>query len=83
MIESIIGFCSTCHKEILEHESYSVKKKKILSHGMLMMSFFYPPITQKRYVDCVICKRFESVGHTELLFMDGKKEIRVCGWCNH
>jgi len=49
----------------------------------LTMSFFYPPITEKRYVDCVICKRFVSVGHTELLFMDVRKEVRVCGWCNH
>ena len=40
-------------------------------------------ISEKRYVDCVICKRFVSVGHTELLFMDAKKEVRVCGWCNH
>ena len=39
---------------------------------MLMMSFFYPPIAEKRYVDCVLCKRFVSVGQTELLFMDKK-----------
>ena len=48
-----------------------------------MMSYFNPPVTEKRYVDCILCKRFVTVGHTELLFMDGKKEIRVCGWCNH
>jgi len=33
MIESIIAFCHTCHKEILEHESYSVKKKKYYHMG--------------------------------------------------
>ena len=48
-----------------------------------MSTFFFPPITEKRYVDCVLCKRFVSVGQTDLLFMDGKKEIRVCGWCNY
>ena len=48
-----------------------------------MMSYFYPPTSKMRYVDCVLCKRPISVGHSELLFMDGKKEIRVCGWCNH
>ena len=80
---NIIGFCQSCHKQIMEHESYSVKKKKILSHRMLIMSYFNPPITEKRYVDCILCKRFVSVGQTELLFMDGKKEVRVCAWCNH
>lgn len=49
----------------------------------LTMSYFSPPITEKRYFDCVLCKRFVSVGQTELLFMDGKKEVRVCAWCNH
>jgi len=48
-----------------------------------MMSCFFSPITEKRYFDCVICQRFVSVGQTELLFMDGKKEVRVCAWCNH
>ena len=50
---------------------------------MLMMSYFFPPVTEKRYVDCVLCKRFVSVGQTELLFMDKKIEIRVCAWCNY
>lgn len=45
--------------------------------------YFTYSITKQRYADCVICKRFVTVGHTELLFMDGKKEIRVCSWCNN
>ena len=40
------------------------------------MSCFFPPVTKLRYIDCVICKRFVSVGHTELLFMDGDEEVR-------
>ena len=42
-----------------------------------MMSYFFPPATEKRYVDCVLCKRFVSVGNTELLFMDGKIKMSM------
>ena len=28
-----VAFCATCKKEILEHESYSVKKKKYYHIG--------------------------------------------------
>jgi len=30
---NIVAFCATCKKEILEHESYSVKKKKYYHMG--------------------------------------------------
>jgi len=30
---NIIAFCHTCHKQIMEHESYSVKKKKYYHIG--------------------------------------------------
>ena len=59
------------------------KENIFTSDAPKMSTFFFPPITEKRYVDCVMCKRFVSVGQTELLFMDKKKEIRVCAWCNH
>ena len=49
----------------------------------MLVMYFFTPITKMRYVDCVICKRFVTVGHTELLFMDARKEIRVCAWCNN
>jgi hypothetical protein len=34
MIEAV-GWCSTCHKEILTHESYSIKKKKYYHMGCI------------------------------------------------
>ena len=30
---NIIGFCQSCHKQILQYESYSVKKKKYYHIG--------------------------------------------------
>jgi len=32
---------------------------------------------------CAICHRYCSKTHTELLFMDGNEEVRVCYLCNH
>ena len=39
--------------------------------------------TPMRFCYCKICHRLTSVGHTELLFMDGDDEVRVCYLCNH
>ena len=39
--------------------------------------------TPMRFCNCCICHRLTSKGHTELLFMDGDTEVRVCYLCNH
>jgi hypothetical protein len=32
-MNEIVAFCHTCHKQILQHDSYSIKKKKYYHMG--------------------------------------------------